>query len=393
MLLLEESNSNLIKAVFLFEIGRDKETKKALAQSLANILKKSTLRKDNLELQEAIDFYGASIDIYASPLYMTAELHCLAPHFNIMIDLLCEILFEANFTENEWLVTKKITQESISQNEMQTEFWADKLISESILGSESIYGYYSTSIDYDKIVLQDIKDFYSNFIQRSSPKIFLAGEVNSTSLKYIQAKLSEYKTTETSRILPQIDPIKTSDTIIKKLESGQQSSIRMGILVPRFTFEDFICLEVLNTFLGGYFLSELMKKLRIELGLTYGVYSHCVHFENTSLLIISFETDTENINPSFNAIIELFNRLKLETKSPLTEAIKQYYGQWSKNSERTIQELSYHTKLYKLGYNYDDYKESLESLWSEKLKLNSRIIDTYKFSLLNFENYMKVIVH
>jgi hypothetical protein len=60
MILLKE-NSDLIKMVFVYNIGRHLESKKLQAQLSAQIFKKGTKSKTAYEQNSAIDFFGASI--------------------------------------------------------------------------------------------------------------------------------------------------------------------------------------------------------------------------------------------------------------------------------------------------------------------------------------------
>ena len=185
---------------------------------------------------------------------------------------------------------------------------------------------------------------------------------------------------------PERKPIKTivienrtPDKLEKKIIGSSQASVRLGKVIKRNSFKDFQDIELANMFLGGYYMSELMKLLRIEKGLTYGVYSHLNHFPKFSVLNFGFETDKKNISIAFNAIFELFDRLKKEKKIEKTEVAREYYSQWSKNSEKSLQEIMYKARMYKLQYDYDDYvswAQSLENIPKSKtMTIDSSIFD------------------
>jgi predicted Zn-dependent peptidase len=387
MIVRSEPGCNLIKIVALFETGRDVESKKALAQSVASMLKKTTRSKSNLTLQKAIDYYGATIEIYATPLYMTAEMYCLKQCVLPVLDLFFEVLFEAEFKSANWKVVRSIQQESIRQNEFQTDFWADKLLSESLFGKDGILGYYSSVEDYNRIQIEDIQAYYRSFVQPLKPIWFLAGDIDANIKTYIHQKEKSYQLKSKRRTkseAPFLPPV----VEIKELKESSQASIRLATIIPRQNFDEFLEIEILNTYLGGYYLSQLMKLLRIEKGYTYGAYTHCVHYKNYSMLTISFEADKKYIQPALKAIKTLFDRLKRMKTMDLSEAKEQYYSMWSKQSEKSLQELMYEIKLYKLGYDYEVYKDKL----SNYKKQNNINLEKYKSTLLNFESYTQAIV-
>ncbi|MFO7616503.1 MAG: pitrilysin family protein, partial [Bacteroidales bacterium] len=85
--------------------------------------------------------------------------------------------------------------------------------------------------------------------------------------------------------LPEPQPA-SSSRIVLPMEDAVQSSIRMG--KPLFSRKDpdFNGLSVVNTILGGYFGSRLMKNIREEKGLTYGISSHLVSLRDHGFFMV-----------------------------------------------------------------------------------------------------------
>lgn len=384
MQIISEPDCNVFKLVALFPIGRSLENKRGLVQSVAAMMKKASQKKTNKLLHEYLDRYSIQIEIYSTPTHLTAQMHCHKKFIDCAIPILFEILFLAKFSMRHWLLVQRQTIDSIEQQMMQTDFWADKILSEHLLGAEHPLGYYSTPQDYSRIQLSDIETFYDQFVAKSKPEFFLAGDGVSLAKKLIQAEskkydLSKMKQTKTKAIV---------NTIPKKLEKkvigSSQASVRFGKIVERKSFADFQNLELINIFLGGYYMSELMKLLRIEMGLTYGVYSHLNHFPEFSVLNFGFELDKKNIPIAMDAIFKLFERLKKEEKIEIAVVAKEYYSQWSKNSEKSLQEIMYKARMFKLQYDYDAYTtwaSGLENLPKTKtISIDSSIFDFTSYS-------------
>jgi predicted Zn-dependent peptidase len=92
-----------------------------------------------------------------------------------------------------------------------------------------------------------------------------------------------------------------------KKENSVQSSIRLGKhIIPRL-HPDYPSLLLLNHIVGGYFGSRLMKNIREEKGLTYGIYSSIAALKYNSYLSIGTDVNIENRDL---AIEEIKNELK-----------------------------------------------------------------------------------
>jgi predicted Zn-dependent peptidase len=389
MQIISEPGCQVFKLVALFPIGRNLESKRALVQSVAAMMKKSTQKKTNKRLHEWLDKYSIQIEIFSTPTHFTAELYCHIQFLNQAIPIFFEILFQAKFIKTQWHIVRDQTMSFIEQQMKQTDFWADKLLSEHLLGKQHPLGYYSCPKDYTHINLEDIEHFYKEFLQTCKPQFFLAGDNTADALKLVNIELKNYrfsirtkrKSISIEQNLPQM--------IERKLTATAQASVRLGQLFERKSFQDFQNLELLNIFLGGHYMSELMKLLRVELGLTYGVYSNLNHFPGYSVFYIGFETDKKNVAVALDAISNLFIRLKKEMKLKIAESAKEYYSQWSKNGERSLQEIMYALRMKKLGYPYLDYVTWVNSL--ENLPKSASI--SIKSTIFDFSKYSKTVVY
>jgi predicted Zn-dependent peptidase len=72
-----------------------------------------------------------------------------------------------------------------------------------------------------------------------------------------------------------------------------QSAIRIGKELIKRDHEDFPKLMVLNTIIGGYFGSRLMRNIREDKGYTYGISSTLLPFKETSVFVIGTEVGVD----------------------------------------------------------------------------------------------------
>jgi predicted Zn-dependent peptidase len=86
--------------------------------------------------------------------------------------------------------------------------------------------------------------------------------------------------------------------------------------MPTQTHPDFLKLNILNTILGGYFGSRLMKNIREEKGYTYGIGSVLISLKKEGFLVIVSEVGSAYTKKTLHEIFKEIRRLREEKVSP-----------------------------------------------------------------------------
>jgi predicted Zn-dependent peptidase len=68
----------------------------------------------------------------------------------------------------------------------------------------------------------------------------------------------------------------------------------------------------LNHILGGYFGSRLMKNIREDKGLSYGISSSLHALKNDSYFVIGSDVNAENVDLTFDEVAKELERLRTE---------------------------------------------------------------------------------
>jgi predicted Zn-dependent peptidase len=106
-----------------------------------------------------------------------------------------------------------------------------------------------------------------------------------------------------------------------------QSAIRIGRPLFNRNNPDWPAMFLLNTVLGGYFGSRLMKNLREKRGLTYGVHSSVESLKYHGYLSISLETEKKNVKKALKQIYREIDILRQETVPEAElQMVKNYTG-------------------------------------------------------------------
>ena len=95
-------------------------------------------------------------------------------------------------------------------------------------------------------------------------------------------------------------------------DGSVQSSVRIGKTSVGREHEDYAAVVFLNHILGGYFGSRLMKNIREEKGLSYGISSSVHTMVRGNHLIIGADVNRENLDITFEEIRKELKRLRTE---------------------------------------------------------------------------------
>ena len=91
-----------------------------------------------------------------------------------------------------------------------------------------------------------------------------------------------------------------------------QSSLRIGSPTINKRHPDYHGFKILDTILGGYFGSRLMKNIREDKGYTYGISSIVTSLDLSGYKIISTEVAPKNLNETVDEIFNEVRRLQIE---------------------------------------------------------------------------------
>jgi predicted Zn-dependent peptidase len=97
---------------------------------------------------------------------------------------------------------------------------------------------------------------------------------------------------------------------------GVQATVRLGHLAMPRTHPDFYRMTVVNTILGGYFGSRLMKNIREEKGYTYGIGSAWFSYKHSGAFVIQADTGNEYVEDLIKEVKHEISRLAETGVSP-----------------------------------------------------------------------------
>ena len=308
----KDVEQEVTKIELVFHGGKWAEPKNGISFFTATLFDKGTASKSAQQIAEAFDQLGAQIECASGLDYLTISLYSLNRNLSLAWNLLTELLTQATFPEAELAIQQSIQIQNLKINNEKNSFVASKLLRKNIFGKNHPYGRFLEESDITTQHAGALKKFFQGL---TPSHVFITGNIGESDFKSVTTFLEHYRS---SSILTPSSVQKEEDRnqYIEKKESVQ-SAIRLGKIAPRNSDADFAGLLLLNHLLGGYFGSRLMKNIREEKGLTYGIYSSLNTFAHHGMFSVGAEVNKENTSI---ALMEIFNEMKKLQEEAVTVA-------------------------------------------------------------------------
>jgi predicted Zn-dependent peptidase len=147
--------------------------------------------------------------------------------------------------------------------------------------------------------------------------IIISGKIHEKTTDLLNAYFGNMPLKELSTSVPEYN---FKNGVSKKIHINKaetiQTAIRIGSVTINKRHPDYPGLKVVDSILGGYFGSRLMKNIREEKGYTYGINSSLSSLDLSGYKVISTEVGKKNTK---KAIDEIYKEIKILQTDPVTK--------------------------------------------------------------------------
>jgi zinc protease len=313
--IIESGTEDIMRVEFIFRAGQIKELLPLLASSTNMMLSEGSQNYSSEELSRLLDYYGVFLNLSAEKDTAGIVLFCLSKHIEKVLELCREILFRPVFPEAELksLMNKRLRWFMVNREKVQS--LAYDQFFESIFGKNHPYGHQVMESDFERINQSLVTDFHTNHYTADNMAVIISGRIHEKTkdlLNFYFGDLVSSKITEKESI-NHLKGEKRKKIHVKKTGTVQ-SAIRIGSQTINKKHPDYPGLKVLDSILGGYFSSRLMKNIREEKGYTYGINSVVSSLDLTGYKVISTEVGKKNLQ---KAIDEIYKEIRLLQSVPV----------------------------------------------------------------------------
>lgn len=304
--LLNQGTQPVVLLEIVIPIGRHNEPIPGISYYLAKMLTEGTKARSSEEIASVFDFYGSHLEVSPTLDSIHIKLYTLTKFFQELSGILLELLQESIFPEREFEVVKNIRIQQILQQHARNNAYAGLKFRESLFGVDHPYGEIISVEKARKISIDDLRQFSGALLAR--PEIFLAGLVGDREIKILSDRFGQADFGYSLKAGTFQSAKGTSEKITR--EDSTQASIKHGDYTISRSHADTHKLKITNSLLGGFFGSRLMKNIREEKGLTYGIHSSVVHLKDASYWQVSTEVLRDKVELARTEITNEIVRLQ-----------------------------------------------------------------------------------
>jgi zinc protease len=402
VVIIHENHANPTVAVYgSLNAGAilDPSGKNGLASLTADLLMKGTAKRSADQIAHEKDFNAVELDVKAGPEYVTVSGYSLSKRFELLLDLMSDILRNPVFPEEEFTKLKSLKLSSIRQEQDNPESLAFRAFYGSVFPKG--HPYHRLSVEEElasvaAITRDDVIGFYKNHYGPHGAVIVIVGDVDSQeALAKAEKYFGDWIGGNPER--PKIPEVSVQTTVkrevIPLLGKSQVVVILGHAGLLKRTDSDFYAAVVMNHILGGggALGSRMGDLIRDDMGLVYTIYSTFDASFGAGPWYVQFGTSPQNLDKAISVVLDQIKVMheKGATKKEVQEAIDFITGSFParrlvRNS--SIAETLHFAEIYGLGMDYlYRYKSLYESVTLDQVNAAAK-------KYLHPEAYTLVIV-
>jgi zinc protease len=318
------------------------------------LLRTGTTTKTKDQIDEAVDFIGASLNTSAEGLHAS----CLTKHNEELLGIMSDIILNASFKQEEMEKIRTQTLSALEAEKNEPSAISNRVGSKLLFGSLHPYGESMDEESVKKITLEKCTEFYKNYFKPNIGYLAIVGDITLAEAKpMIEKYLGSWQKGDVLAVNypnPKA-PSKTTVAIVDRSNSVQ-STLSVSYPVDlKPGAPDAIKVKVTNSILGGGTF-RLFNNLREKHGWTYGAYSSL----SPDRIIAKFNASAEVRNPVTDSAVEqiLFEMNRIRTEAVPDDELNMVknfmMGNFGRSLEnpQTVADFAINTARYNLPKDY-----------------------------------------
>ena len=343
--------------------------KAGLADFAGSLLMSGTATRSKDQLDREIDFIGANLSAGSSSMYLS----CLTKHLDKGLDLMTDVLYNANFPESE---VERIRKQNLSGMQ-STKADAGEMATNATRAVNfpgHPLGEIMTEATLQNISREDLIAYYKTNFTPQGSYLVVVGDITRAQT---EAMVTRYFSAWQGGPVYQSDLgkgqfDKGNRVIFVKKPGAVQSVVYVTFPIDiRAGHKDQLALNVLNGILGGGgFGTRLMQNLREDKAFTYGCYSSLNITENGSWMSAGGNFKNAVTDSAITEILKEFAGIieAQVTDEELSLTKNNMAGGFARSLERpqTVARFALNTIKQKLAPDYyQNYLQQLEAISKE----------------------------
>ncbi|HEY7785596.1 MAG TPA: pitrilysin family protein [Pyrinomonadaceae bacterium] len=252
----------------------DAPNRAGLASLTADLLDEGTKTRNALEIADSIGAIGANLNVGADLDSSSASMLTLTRHFDRALDVYADVITNPAFKADEIQRVRSRRLAQVKQQKDNANAVASIVYASLLYGREHPYGHpaIGDETSLGAITESDVKDFYEKYYRPNNSTLIVVGDVTlATIIPKLEKAFAAWKPAAVPELtIPDPAARDRATLYIVDRPGSAQSVISIGQVAAKRNTPDYFPLLVLNTMLGGQFVSRINLNLREDKGYTYG---------------------------------------------------------------------------------------------------------------------------
>jgi zinc protease len=297
------------------------EEKPAAASTAFAMLTKGTAHYTEAELAEELEYRAITLSGRASLDDGIISADCLSRHVEEAVRLLAEAVRYPTFDKTELEKLRQRQIASLMVREQSPDYQADRQLRKELFGEHP----YARTPEGEPenlrhLASEDLFAYWAHFARPQKAVLIFAGDIQPKRAAALAQKwLGKWENSRPlpSVSLPEIPPMEPRHICAVDLPGSSQSQIRIGQLgITRRQQPEYFISRIVSSYFGGAFNSRLNQVVRVEKGLTYGIWGNYAAFNQAGTFIIQTFTKNDSVPQALETIFELIEDLRNRPPSP-----------------------------------------------------------------------------
>lgn len=348
------------------------------------------------ELDEEIDFIGASISAGSTSMFSSS----LKKHQEKALELMTDVLYNPIFPQEELDKLKKQSLTGLAQSKDDPNSISSRLSSSLVYGKDHPYGEVQTEATTNNIEVADVKAYYETFFKPNIAYLAIVGDMTREEAEEVVPKyFSNWEAGDVPTFTYE-KPAAVSKTEVDLVDksSAVQSVIQIAQPIDLTLGDDnYINSRVLNQiFGGGGFSGRLLQNLREDKAYTYGANSSMSQDKLVGRFAAFASVRNEVTDSAVYEFMYEINKLVDEgvTEEELKMAKASLAGSFGRSLESpsTVANFALNMERYDLPKDYyNTYLQKIDALTVEDINQTAKeLIDPDKLYITAVGNASEI---
>lgn len=320
-----------------------------------NLLRNGTENREKAEIDESVDFIGASLNTYENGIYAS----CLTKHSEKLMDVMADVVKNPTFPKEEVDKYKQKTKSGLASSSTNASFIARR-VARKLRNGDHPYGELETKETIGNISKDLCENYHNKYFKPNVSYLVMVGDITPEKAKnYAEKYFGDWERADVPthdynfperENAPRVALVNKEDAVQSVISITYPVNLKVGD-------PDAVEANVTNNILGGgVFSGYLMQNLREDKGYTYGARSTLRKDEEVGYFKASAEVGTSVTDSAVHEFLYEMNRIRDEKvdKEHLSLVKNVITGNFARSLEdaKTKARFALNTKRYDLPADY-----------------------------------------